>query len=161
LAGIKDQMDSLFLPENGDGAATAGKALQSAGIDTKKIQLLGTSAWDDARVFSTPQFQGGWYAMPDKSGYDAFAARYRAKYGSDPVRIATLAYDAVFLANALHKKSGDHAFEESQITATDGVIGTDGLFRFRPDGTTQRGEVVMQVGKDGSNKIDGAPANFH
>jgi ABC-type branched-subunit amino acid transport system substrate-binding protein len=161
LASIKDQMDSLFLPENGDGAAAAGKALQSAGIDPKKIQLLGTSAWDDPRVFSTPQFQGGWYAMPDKSGYDAFAARYRAKFGSDPVRIATLAYDAVFLANALHKKAGDHAFEESQITATDGVIGTDGLFRFRTDGTTQRGEVIMQVGKDGSTKIDGAPANFH
>jgi hypothetical protein len=161
LASIKDQMDSLFLPENGDGAAAAGKALQAAGIDTKKIQLLGTSAWDDPRVFSTPQFQGGWYAMPDKSGYDAFAARYRAKFGSDPVRIASLAYDAVFLANALHKKAGDHAFDESQITATDGVIGTDGLFRFRPDGTTQRGEVIMQVAKDGSTKIDAAPANFH
>jgi hypothetical protein len=161
LASIKDQMDSLFLAENGDGAAAAGKALQSAGIDTKKIQLLGTSAWDDPRVFSTPQFVNGWYAMPDKSGYDAFAARYRTKVGSDPVRIATLAYDAVFLANALHKKGGDHAFDDSQITASDGVIGTDGLFRFRPDGTTQRGEVIMQVGKDGSTKIDGAPANFH
>ena len=160
VASIKDQMDSLFLPENGDGAAAAGKALQAAGIDTKKIQLLGTSAWDDPRVFSTPQFQGGWYAMPDKLGYDAFAARYRAKFGSDPVRIATLAYDAVFLANALHKKAGAQAFDDSQLTVADGVIGTDGLFRFRADGTTQRGEVVMQVGKDGATKIDGAPANF-
>jgi hypothetical protein len=160
VASIKDQMDSLFLPENGDGAAAAGKALQAAGIDTKKIQLLGTSAWDDPRVFSTPQFQGGWYAMPDKSGYDAFAARYRAKFGSDPVRIATLAYDAVFLANALHKKAGAQAFDDSQLTVADGVIGTDGLFRFRPDGTIQRGEVVMQVGKDGATKIDGAPTNF-
>jgi hypothetical protein len=160
LASIKDQIDSLFLPENGDGAAAAGKALQAAGIDTKKIQLLGTSAWDDSRVFATPQFVGGWYAMPDKTGYDAFAARYRTKFGSDPVRIASLAYDAVFLANALQKKAGDHAFDDAQITAPDGVIGTDGLFRFRADGTTQRSEVVMQVGKDGPTKLDGAPTSF-
>jgi branched-chain amino acid transport system substrate-binding protein len=160
LASIKDQMDCLFLPENGEGAAAAGKALQSAGIDTKKIQLLGTSAWDDPRVFATPQFAGGWFAMPDKAGYEAFAERYRTKFGNDPVRIATLAYDAVFLANALQKKAGDHAFDENQITATDGVIGTDGLFRFRTDGTTQRSEVVMQIGKDGPTKLDGAPTTF-
>ena len=45
--------------------------------------------------------QGGWFAAPDKAGFNAFAARYRASYGSQPVRIATLAYDAVFLLNAL------------------------------------------------------------
>ena len=99
--------------------------------------------------------------MPDKTGFDAFANRYRTKFGSDPARIATLAYDAVFLANALHKKAGTHAFEEAQLTGQDGVIGVDGLFRFRPDGTTQRGAVVMQVGKDSATKIEDAPTAFH
>jgi hypothetical protein len=41
------------------------------------------------------------------------------------------------------------------------VIGVDGLFRFRPDGTTQRGAVVMQVGKDGATKLEDAPTAFH
>ena len=161
IASVKDQIDSLFIAEGGDGAAAAGKALASAGIDVKKIQLLGTSVWDDPRVFATPQFQNGWFAMPDKTGFDAFANRYRTKFGSDPVRIATLAYDAVFLANALHKKAGVHAFEEGQLAGQDGVIGVDGLFRFRPDGTTQRGAVVMQVGKDGATKLEDAPSAFH
>ncbi len=161
IASVKDQIDTLFIAEGGDGAAAAGKALASAGIDPKKIQLIGTSVWDDPRVYATPQFQNGWFAMPDKTGFDAFASRYRTKFGSDPARIATLAYDAVFLANALHKKAGVHAFEDAQLGAQDGVIGIDGLFRFRPDGTTQRGAVVMQVGKNGATKLEDAPTAFH
>jgi hypothetical protein len=160
IGGIKDQIDSLFIAEGGDSAPAVGKALSASGIDTKKIQLLGTSVWDDPRVYATPQFQNGWFAMPDKTGFDAFAKRYSAKFGSDPVRIATLAYDAVFLANALHKKAGVHAFEDALLTGQDGVIGVDGLFRFRPDGTTQRGTVVMQVVKDGPTKIEDAPTAF-
>lgn len=160
ISGIKDQIDSLFIAESGDGAAAMGRSLSAAGIDTKKIQLLGTSVWDDPRIFATPQFLNGWFAMPDKAGFDAFAKRYNAKFGSDPVRIATLAYDAVFLANALHKKAGAHAFEDALLTGPDGVIGVDGLFRFRPDGTTQRGALVMQVGKDNAAKIEDAPTAF-
>ncbi len=161
MASVKDQIDSLFIPEGGEGAAAAGKAIAAAGLDPKKIQWLGTSVWDDPKIYATPQFQNGWFAMPDKAGFDAFASRYRTKYGSDPARIATLAYDAVFLANALHKKAGAHAFDEAQLAAQDGVIGLDGLFRFRPDGTTQRGEAVMQVGKDGPTKLEDAPTAFH
>ena len=36
----------------------------------------------------------------------AFAQRYRAKYNSDPTRIATLAYDATTLAIALARSQG-------------------------------------------------------
>ncbi len=160
IATIKDQIDSLFIPENGDGAASAGKALISAGIDSKKIQLLGTSVWDDPRLFAVSQFQNGWFAMPNKVGFEAFAARYRTKFGSEPVRIATLAYDAVFLANALRKRAGDRAFDEAQLAGPEGVIGVDGLFRFRPDGTTQRGAIVVQVVKDGTAKLEDAPSAF-
>ena len=160
IATIKDQIDSLFIPENGDGAALVGKALASAGIDTKKIQMIGTSVWDDPRLFAVPQFQNGWFAMPDKAGFEAFAARYRTKFGIEPVRIATLAYDAVFLVNALRKRAGDRAFDEVQLAGPEGVIGVDGLFRFRPDGTTQRGAIVVQVVKDGTTKLEDAPSAF-
>ena len=50
--------------------------------------------------------QGGLYAAPDPSGFRAFSGRYRAKYGADPVRTATLAYDAVALVAALSKQQG-------------------------------------------------------
>ena len=160
LSAIKDQIDALFIPENGDNAASVAKALSGAGLDPKKIQLLGTSAWDDPRIFSTSAFANGWFAMPDKSGYETFAAKYRERFGSDPTRIATLAYDAVFLLNALKKNKGDKAFDAETLATPEGAIGLDGLFRFRQDGTNQRGLVIMQVNKGGAVKIDNAPTNF-
>ena len=160
ISAVKDQIDALFIPENGDNAAAVAKALSSAGLDPKKIQLLGTSAWDDQRIFSTPAFANGWFAMPDKSGFETFSAKYRERFGSEPTRIATLAYDAVFLLNALKKNKGDKAFDAETLTTPEGAIGLDGLFRFRQDGTNQRGLNVMQVGKGGAVKIDNAPTSF-
>jgi hypothetical protein len=87
---LGDQADALFVPDNAEGMSAVGPALASAGV---RYQLLSTSAWDDPRALSNRALQGGWYAAPDKSGFNAFAARYRAKYNSDPTRIATLAYD--------------------------------------------------------------------
>ena len=62
--------------------------------------------WDDPRIFATPALDGGWYAAPDGTGYRNFAARYRDRYKQDPVRTATLAYDAVALIAALVKTQG-------------------------------------------------------
>ena len=160
LSAIKDQIDALFIPENGDNAASVAKALSGAGLDPKKIQLLGTSAWDDPHIFSASAFANGWFAMPDKSGFETFAAKYRERFSSDPTRIATLAYDAVFLLNALKKNKGDKAFDAETLATPEGAIGLDGLFRFRQDGTNQRGLVVMQVNKGSATKIDNAPTNF-
>nr|WP_256515464.1 penicillin-binding protein activator [Alsobacter ponti] len=146
IAAMGDLVDALFLPENGDGMAAAAGAIAAAGLDGRKVQLLGTSAWDDPRVTSIKTVQGGWYAAPDRAGYGGFASRYRAKFGGDPVRSASLAYDAVFLVEALFAKSGVAGLSEATLTNPDGVIGTDGLFRFRPDGVNQRGLAVYQAG---------------
>ena len=106
IAALGNQADALFLPENGEGMAAAGAALATAGIDSRKLQLLGTSAWDDPRVLAVKSIQGGWFAAPAKAGFNSFAARYRARFGSEPTRSASLAYDAVFLVQALFAKLG-------------------------------------------------------
>ena len=85
---------------------TVADALTAAGANLRNIQLLGTGLWDDPRVFASPALQGGLYAAPDPSGFRAFSGRYRAKYGAEPVRTATLAYDAVALVAALARTQG-------------------------------------------------------
>ena len=72
------------------------QALTAAGLDSKKVQILGTGLWNDSRVLSLPALQGAWFAAPENAGFVAFAQRYRAKFGSDPTRVATLAYDSRF-----------------------------------------------------------------
>ena len=50
------------------------QALAAAGVNLKRVQLLGTGLWDDSRVFSTPALDGGWFAAPDAAGLKSFAA---------------------------------------------------------------------------------------
>ena len=76
-------------------------------------------------------------------------ARYRAKYGQEPVRTATLAYDAVALVAALARTQGPQRFAPEMLTNASGFAGIDGLFRFRPDGTNERGLAVMRVASSG------------
>ena len=64
---------------------------------------------------------------------------------ADPVRTATLAYDAVALVAALARTQGAQRFAPETLTNPSGFAGIDGLFRFRSDGTNERGLAVMKV----------------
>jgi ABC-type branched-subunit amino acid transport system substrate-binding protein len=154
------QADALFLADDGDSVVTAADALTAAGANLKNIQLLGTGLWDNPRVFASPSLQGGLYAAPDPSGFRSFSSRYRAKYGADPVRTATLAYDAVALVAALARTQGGQRFAPEVLTNASGFAGIDGLFRFRSDGTNERGLAVMRVATGGGQPVAGSPKSF-
>jgi len=160
VAQAAGRADALFIPDSGDAVPDVVQALVANGVNTKKIQLFGTGLWDDPRIFSAPVLDGGWYAAPDSAGYRNFAARYRARYKQEPVRTATLAYDAVALIAALVKTQGPQRFSAEVLTNPSGFSGIDGLFRFRPDGTNERGLAVMRVAPSGAQVISPAPKSF-
>jgi ABC-type branched-subunit amino acid transport system substrate-binding protein len=149
---------SLLLADDGDALAVADQ-LASSGADLKRVQLLGTGLWDNPRVFGNANLRGGLYAAPDPSGFRSFA-RYRAKYSGDPVRTATLAYDGVALVAALARTQGGQRFSPEVLTNPSGFAGIDGLFRFRGDGTNERGLAVMRVGPTGGTIVAGSPKSF-
>lgn len=152
--------DSLLLADDGDALVSVADTLASSGADLKRVQLLGTGLWDNPRVFVNANLRGGLYAAPDPSGFRGFSARYRAKYGGDPVRTATLAYDGVALIAALARTQGGQRFSPDVLTNSSGFAGIDGLFRFRADGTNERGLAVMRVGPGGGAIAAGSPKSF-
>ena len=160
VASSLGSADALFMADDGDSVVGMADALAAAGANLKNIQLLGTGLWDNPRVFASPNLQGGLYAAPDPAGFRAFSGRYRAKYGSDPVRTATLAYDAVALVAALARTQGQQRFSPDVLTNPSGFAGIDGLFRFRADGTNERGLAVMRVGSGGGIPVAGSPKSF-
>jgi ABC-type branched-subunit amino acid transport system substrate-binding protein len=160
VAQSLNQADALFLADDGDSVVATADALTAAGANLKNIQLLGTGLWDNPRVFNSAALRGGLYAAPDPSGFRAFSGRYRAKYGADPVRTATLAYDAVALVAALARTQGGARFSSEVLTNPSGFAGIDGVFRFRPDGTNERGLAVMRVAPGGSQPVAGSPKSF-
>jgi len=152
--------DSLFIPDGADAVPTVVQALTAAGLPPRRLQLLGTSLWDDPRIAEDASLQGGWYAAPDTNGFRSFTARYRTRYGQDPVRTATLSYDAVALVAALVKTQGGARFSEQVLTNPSGFSGIDGLFRFRSDGTNERGLAVYRVTPGGNQIISPPPRSF-
>jgi ABC-type branched-subunit amino acid transport system substrate-binding protein len=160
VAQAAARADALFLPDSGDGVLAAAQALASNGLDLKRLQVIGTGLWDDPRIFSAPAADGGWYPAPDSAGFRAFSERYRSRYGQEPVRTATLAYDAVALVAALVKTQGAKRFAPETLTNASGFAGIDGVFRFRSDGSNQRGLAVLKVTPSGGQIIAPAPRTF-
>jgi branched-chain amino acid transport system substrate-binding protein len=160
IAQAASRADALFIPDSGDAVPRVAKLLEAAGVSTKHLQVLGTGLWDDPRVFSDAALDGGWFAAPESQGYKAFVTRYRSKYGQDPARTATLAYDAVALIAALAKSQPGQPITAEVLTNPSGFSGIDGVFRFRADGTIQRGLAVHKVTPSGGEEISGAPKKF-
>jgi hypothetical protein len=157
ISAVSNDIDALFVAEQADGMAAVNDALVASGV---KTQILGTGVWNDARVLRLPSLQGAWFAAPDNSGFNAFADRYRAKFNTDPTRLATLSYDAVSLAAALARTQGQDRFSNRVLTNPSGFNGADGVFRFRADGLSERGLAVMQIGNGAATVIAPASRSF-
>jgi ABC-type branched-subunit amino acid transport system substrate-binding protein len=157
LAALGSQIDALFVADQAGTMPAVAQALTANRIDSRKVQILGTGLWNDPRVLSLPALQGAWFAAPDNAGFAAFAGRYRAKYGADPSRIATLSYDAVSLAVALAHRPGPDRFAQGVLTNHAGFNGADGVFRFKPNGLNDRGLAVMQIDNSTATPVSPAP----
>ena len=160
VAQVAHQVDSIFIPDNGDTVAKVVAALAADHVNLRRVQLLGTGLWDGSQVFADRHMQGGLYAAAASGGFRNFSARYRARFGQNPVRTATLAYDAVALIAALVKTQGAQRFSTQILTNSSGFAGIDGIFRFRPNGTNDRGLAVMRVTSSGGLVVSPAPRTF-
>jgi hypothetical protein len=152
--------DAVFIPDGGDVAPAIAQGLVSAGVNTKRAQLLGTGLWDDPRIFNDGSTLGGLYAAPDPAGFAGFLQRYQARYGSEPVRTATLAYDSTALVAALVRTQGPQRITDEALANASGFAGIDGIFRFKPDGSNERGLAVMRVAAGGGQIASPTPKSF-
>ena len=160
VAALGEQIDTLFIPEQAAAMPEVARALTAAGLDSRKVQIVGTGLWNDSRVLGLAALQGAWFPAPENAGFAAFAQRYRAKFGSDPTRVATLAYDSVSLAAALARTQGARRYSEEVLTNASGFNGADGVFRFRTDGGNERALSVLQVNNGGTIVVSPAPRSL-
>jgi ABC-type branched-subunit amino acid transport system substrate-binding protein len=151
---------AIFVAEGGQQLRALAPLLPYYDIDPRKIKFLGTGLWDDRSLLNEPSLEGGWYTAPPPEAHDQFVARYARAYHSTPPRIASLAYDGVSLAVALSAHPEERRFTAETLTHPDGFAGVDGLFRFLPDGRTERGLAVLEMHPTGSVIVDPAPVSF-
>jgi len=123
------------------------------GVDVRRIQMLGTGRWNDPAVWREPTLIGGIFAAPDPANLAQFEESFKRIYRTEPSSLASIGYDAGALAAAL--ASTENGLSIAGVTSSDGFQGVNGLFRFRPDGTSQRSLSILEIdAKDGAVPVE-------
>ena len=161
IAKLGAQIDSVFVPDAAGNAAQVVQAMTSAGLDRTRVKLLGSGRWNDPAAFAAPALAGGWFPGADAGGIDGFRSRYRQSFANaDPGPLAVLGYEAVFLAAGLVRNAGARPFRDDVLLSRNGFLGVTGLFRFKTDGTSERGLAVFEIGNGTARTISPAPKQF-
>ncbi|HJN24654.1 MAG TPA: ABC transporter substrate-binding protein, partial [Rhodospirillales bacterium] len=153
--------DALLLADGGERLLAIAALLPFYDVDPKKVRMLGTGQWDSADLGSEPALSGGWHAGPPPEARAEFVQQYQQVYGSVPPRLSTLAYDATALAAVLARAETGPNFTAAALTAKSGFWGRDGIFRFLPDGSVQRGLAVLQIEPRSIKVISPSPEAFN
>ena len=140
--------------------STALASLATNGLDGRAVQFIGTGVWDFPGVGAETMLRGAWYAAPDPARRADFERRFVSTYGRPPHRLATLAYDGVGLAGQLARMKPGGDFSAAAITNPNGWSGVDGIFRFLPDGRSERALAVIEIQGDRGVVISPAPTTF-
>lgn len=160
LAAI-NSFDAVLLPEGGTNLRGLAPLLPYFDVDPRQVKFLGTGLWDDPTLGREPSLVGGWFAAPPPRARTAFSERFEGAFGRKPPRIASLGYDSIGLTAALAGQLDEiDRFSEAALTNPNGFTGVDGIFRFLPDGSTERGLAVIEVTSNGFKVIDEAPQTF-
>jgi branched-chain amino acid transport system substrate-binding protein len=153
--------DTILIAQGGALLREIAPTLASDGVDSQQVKFLGTGLWDDPTIAREPLLTGGWFAAPAPDARRAFDAKYREAFGNDPPQLAALGYDAVSLIALLSSGPAYHRFTARALTDPNGFAGADGIFRFAPDGTSERGLAVLSVEPGGGFRvISPAPKSF-
>jgi ABC-type branched-subunit amino acid transport system substrate-binding protein len=160
IAQVASQADALLVPDGGDVVPAIAAALTAGGVTRERVKLLGSGQWDDPRILNDPALVGSWFPAPALQGFEGFSRKYQAAFGSAPPRNATLAYDATVLAAGLVRQFGAERFESAVLTSSNGFAGLDGVFRFTPDGRTERRLAVYEVTGSGARVVSPAARSF-
>ncbi|TNE37848.1 MAG: penicillin-binding protein activator [Alphaproteobacteria bacterium] len=151
---------AILLAEGGTMLRSLAPLMPYFDVDPRKTKFLGTGLWDDPTLGKEPSLVGGWFAAPQPDMHDAYTARYESSFSATPPRISSLSFDAVALVASLARLPERDRFSAATLSNPNGFAGIDGIFRFLPDGGTERGLAVLQVQPDGLVVIDPAPKTF-
>ena len=136
--------DALLLPDSGEEFLKIGEYVSEYTGDHKPI-MIGTSKWLNGTLYNNLNFDNSLFVAPNPNNYIEFDNMYFDAYQSHPLRVGSLAYDAVIAvmesyAKAQNKEDLKYALENYQ-----GFNGINGKFRFLSDGLLERRLAIIKI----------------
>jgi ABC-type branched-subunit amino acid transport system substrate-binding protein len=150
--------DAVLIADSGRVAAQLAPLLRGG-----DARILGTELWAaEDGLGATPALRGAWFAAPSDQMFNQLRTRYRARFGANPYRLASLGYDAVLMTLRIARdwRSGT-PFPEGELRHPQGFPGLDGAFRFGADGVAERALEVREVTAGGTIVVSPAPRGFN
>ena len=161
---VPASFDAVLIPAGGETALSIANLLNHYDLPPSSVQRLGTGLFDDEGLATEQSLYGAWFAAPSPKLRRSFERRYQATYNKIPPRLASLSYDATALAAVLAqrglKTSGRPDFTSAAITNPNGFSGIDGIFRFRANGTAERGLAILEYKRGTIRVLEDAPKTF-
>jgi len=151
--------DAIYIPEGGQIPGVILASLERSGVSTTGKKILGSGKWESVK-FDTPALEGAFYSGRDITKFNDFATRYKARFNEDASVLSAVGYDAVTLATTLVRSKGPQAFSSATLEDNKGFAGINGIFRLRPNGTSQRGLAIYQVNNGAGSIVAPAPTSF-
>jgi branched-chain amino acid transport system substrate-binding protein len=147
--------DAILLLEGGARLEKLAGALAAASFSMPNVQYYGTGLMDSNSLLGKRDLVGAEFASTSERFYNIFATRFEHEYGYSPNKIASLSYDATFVAADLF--SGDGV----GITAIEGFnTPANGVVRFNLNGGNQRNLSIMRLESGGIKEIVPAKRYF-
>lgn len=162
VAGVAAQgsYDAVLIADTPRLAALAVAFVRS-GV-SPRARILGTELWaNDPAIGGNAALRGAWFAAVSDVMFNQMRARYRARYGPNPYRLASLGYDAVLLAERSARDwQPGRPFPERALHDPAGFLGIDGPFRFAPGNVAERALEVREVTAGGTSVVSPAPRSL-
>lgn len=161
----KGGFGALLIADGGSLSARAATAFKGTSKSTG-VRLLGTELWSGEReLTATPALAGAWFSTVSDQRFGQFSKSYRARFGTQPFRIATLGYDAVLVTLRVARdwKPGTR-FPADAIrdpkAFPGGFLVLDGAMRFTRGGLVERALEVREVQAGAVKVVSPAPVKF-
>lgn len=152
---------AVLIPAGGTTLRGLAPLLPYFDVDNRQVRFLGTGLWDDAALWREPALSGGWFAAPSPDQREAFFSMFKSTFDYVPPRLASLGFDAMMLTAALARgMPRGERFTGERLTNPSGFAGVDGVFRFRSDGSAERGLAVIEIRDGKTEVVSPAPQRF-
>jgi hypothetical protein len=154
--------EAIFFTSGTDGALPfLADLLPENGVDPTQVQFIGLTRLDvPASALSLGGLQGAIFALPDPVLTSQFRSRYEAAFGTSPHPLAGLAYDGIAAIGALQSDDASGGLSALGLTRPNGFAGVNGVFRFRSNGTNERGLAVARIENQQVIFVEPAPRSF-
>ncbi|MBQ8255390.1 MAG: penicillin-binding protein activator [Alphaproteobacteria bacterium] len=149
--------DAILFLGNGNDTKSLASFLRYYNVGARDARFYGTTMWDGSDIASDFTMSGAKFAtLPEMN--QNFANVYELVSGTIPNRMATFGYDATNIAiDMIYSGQSAGAY----LLNPSGYIGTDGLFRLMPNGTSERGLNIVELNGSGTPRIiKSAPTSF-